>query len=78
MDVVNDLHYAQITGARVNMTLVTGEAIHTGIHEVNEEEGVVSIYAPQAMNDFTTTKKIELDLIGSVMVHKEPWFPSRD
>jgi hypothetical protein len=76
MDLVNDLRYAQTTGVRVDMTLVTGEAIHTGIHEVNEEKGFVSIYAPQAMHDFTTTRKVALDLIGSVTVHKEPWFPS--
>jgi hypothetical protein len=78
MDLANDLRYAQATGVAVELALLDGEPIHTGVHEVNEDGGFVSVYTPQDMGDFTTTKKIPLDLIMWVTVTKDSWFPSAD
>jgi hypothetical protein len=71
--VVDDLRFAQAAPVFVDVTLLNGEKIHSAVHEVNEEEGFASIYDPQAMGDFTTTRKIALDLVSSVGVTEEPW-----
>jgi hypothetical protein len=76
MDLVNDLRYAEATGAAVELALLDSEPIHTGVHEVNSDGGFVSVYAPQDMGDFTTTKRIPLDLITWVTVTKTSWFPA--
>jgi hypothetical protein len=71
--VVDDLRFAQTARLMVEIALLDGENIQTGVHEVNEEGGFVSTYAPQAMGDFTTTRKVPLDLIKWVVVTKESW-----
>jgi hypothetical protein len=78
MDLVNDLRYAEATGVAVELAVLDSEPIHTGVHEVNKDGGFVSVYAPQDMGDFTTTKRIPLDLITWVTVTKNSWFPSAD
>jgi hypothetical protein len=77
MDLVNDLRYAEATGFAVKLAMLDSEPIHTGVHEVNDEGGFVSVYA-QNMGDFTTTKRIPLDLITWVTVTENSWFPSGD
>jgi hypothetical protein len=71
--VVDDLRFAQTERLIVDIALKDGETIHSSVHEVNVEEGFVSTYAPQDMGDFTTTRKIPLDLIKWVVVTKESW-----
>jgi hypothetical protein len=51
MDLVNDLRYAEATGVAVQLAMLDSEPIHTGVHEVNDEGGFVSVYAPQNMGD---------------------------
>jgi hypothetical protein len=51
--------------------LLAGERLLTGVHEVNEEEGFVSLYAPQDLADRFTTRKVPLDAIESVIVTKD-------
>jgi hypothetical protein len=47
--VVDDLRFAQAARLEVEIALLDGEKIQTGVHEVNSDEGFVSTYAPQAM-----------------------------
>jgi hypothetical protein len=71
--VVDDLRFAQTARLVVEIALLDGETIKTGVHEVNTEEGFVSTYAPQAMGDSTTTRRLPFDLIEWVVVTKESW-----
>ena len=71
--VVDDLRFAQTAHLVVDIALLDGETINSGVHEVNEEESFVSTYAPQAMGDSTTARKVPLDLIKWVVVTKESW-----
>jgi hypothetical protein len=68
----DDLRFAQAAGVYVEVRTLSGERLLTGVHDVNEEEGFVSLYAPQDLADKLTTRKIDLDLIGSVVVTKDP------
>lgn len=70
---LNDLRYAQTTRVAVEVHLISGERLLKGVHDVNEEEGFVSLYDPQHLGDDTTTRKIALDLIGSVTVTDVRW-----
>ena len=70
---INDLRYAQTTGVRVEMYLLNGEKLLKGVHDVDEDEGFVSMYAPQNLGDDTTTRKIPLDVIASVTVTDDRW-----
>ena len=71
---VNDLKYAQTTRSCVNVTTLSGEKIGlTGVHEVNDAEGWVSLYSGQTFDDNTTTRKVLFDVIASVEVTDVPW-----
>jgi hypothetical protein len=64
----DDLRYAQTVKRTVNIRLFNGDTLLTGVHEVNEEDGFVSLYDPQRMGDDTTTRKVGLDDITAVTV----------
>jgi hypothetical protein len=66
-----DLKFAQTAGVYVEVRLLSGERLLTGVHDVNEEEGFVSLYAPQNLGDRFTTRKVALDTIESVTVTKD-------
>jgi hypothetical protein len=70
---VNDLRYAQTTEVAVRIRLLSGQELLKGVHEVNEEDGFVSLYDPQTLGDTTTTRKIPLDLIESLTVTDVIW-----
>lgn len=70
---VNDLRYAHITGVAVEVHLVTGEKLLKGVHDVREDEGFVSLFDPQHLGDGTTTRKLALDMIGSITVTDVRW-----
>ena len=70
---VNDFKYAETTGVAVEISLLNGEKLLKGVHEVYEDEGFVSLYDPQVMGDDTTTRKVPLDLIVSVAVTDVQW-----
>jgi hypothetical protein len=55
---------------------MSGETLMTGVHEVHEEDGFVSLYAPQTFGDNTTTRKVDGDLIASVAVTDVEWNPT--
>jgi hypothetical protein len=63
----DDLKYAKTVQRAGEVSLVNGETLFTGVHEVNEEEGFVTFYAPQTFGD-ATTRKVPLDLIASLTV----------
>jgi hypothetical protein len=73
---VNDLRYAQTIGVAVEVDLLTGERILTGVHDVNEDEGFVSFYSPQVHGDTTTTRKVALDLLASVTIIGDMQWPT--
>lgn len=70
---INDFKYAQTTGVAVEVHLLNGEKLLKGVHDVNEEEGFVSLYDPQVFGDNTTTRKVPLDLIASVTITDVQW-----
>jgi hypothetical protein len=69
---VNDLQYAQTTGRFVEIGLLSGESLLKCVHDVNTEEGFVSLYARETLGDKTTTKRIALDQIASTKVTDSP------
>lgn len=70
---VNDFKYAQTTSVAVEVGLLNGEKLIKGVHDVNEDEGFVSLYSPQTFGDNTTTMKVPLDLVASVIVTDVSW-----
>ena len=71
--VTDDLAYAQAAGVCVEIRLLTGEEMLTGVHEIHEEDGFVSLFAPQVFGDDATTRKDGLDLVASVAVTDVQW-----
>jgi hypothetical protein len=71
--ITDDLKYAQAAGVCAEVRLLTGETLLTGVHEVNEGSGFVSLHAPMTFEDNTTTRKVGLDLIASVSVTDVEW-----
>jgi hypothetical protein len=69
-----DFRFAETAGVAVEVVLLTGKKLLTGVHEVQEEDGFVSLYAPQTFGDETTTRKVDGDLIVSITVVTDmPW-----
>ena len=64
---------AQATGVAVDVRLTNGEKLLKGVHDVKEREGIVSLYAPETLDDRTTTREIRLDSIVSVSVTDVRW-----
>lgn len=71
--VENDLRYAQTSGVCVDVTLVNGERLLSGVHSVDEDDDSVSLYAPQHLGDNTTRKRIYLTDIVSLTVTNVRW-----
>jgi hypothetical protein len=71
--VTDDLRYAQAAGVCVEVVLLNGERLLTGVHQVDEEAGFVSLHAPQVFGDDSTTRKVGLDLIASITVTDVAW-----
>jgi hypothetical protein len=72
----NDLQYAQQIGVAVDVGLFNGQLFQAGVADVNEEEGLVSLYRPQAMGETTTRVRIRLDEITSLAVTDIRWGPT--
>lgn len=73
----DDLRFAQASQQYVEVLTISGERFLTCVHDVNEEEGYVSLYAPQTMGDKTTRRKVPLDQITSVVVQTDMPCPDR-
>jgi hypothetical protein len=65
---VDDLRFAQQARVAVEVTLFDGQKFFTGVHDVDEEVGIVSLYEPQTFSDATTRRRVQLADITSVVV----------
>lgn len=74
---VDDLKFAQTAQNFVEVLTLSGDKFVTCVHDVNEVEGYVSLYAPQTLDDKTTRRKVPLDHITSVVVHADMPCPDR-
>jgi hypothetical protein len=57
----------------VDVRLFDGQHFQTGVADVDEEEGLVSLYRPQTMGDTTTRVRVKLDDITSLAVTDIQW-----
>jgi hypothetical protein len=74
-DVIDRLGRAQREQLAVKVTLVNGRQFHAGVHDLNEDEGAVSLYyQPQTFGD-RNTETFELAAIRSVEVTDFEWRP---
>jgi hypothetical protein len=70
VDWADDLRFAQQAGVCVDVTMKSGERYFTGIHEVDEESETASLYGSTYPGDVTSTRRINLRDIASVVVTK--------
>ena len=68
-----DLRFAQQAGVAVDVRLFDGQHFQTGVADVNEEEGLVSLFRPQTMGDVTTRTRVRLEDITSLSVTDIQW-----
>ena len=73
----DDLRFAQASEQYVEVRTLSGDKFLTCVHDVNEEEGYVSLYAAQVMQDTATRRKVPLDHITSVVVQADMPCPDR-
>jgi hypothetical protein len=71
-----DLRFAQQAGVAVDVRLFDGQHFQTGVADVNEEEGLVSLFRPQTMGDVTTRTRVRLEDITSLTVTDIQWGPT--
>jgi hypothetical protein len=71
----DDLRFAQQAGVAVDVHLFNGQHFQAGVADVNEEEGLVSLYRPQTFGDTTTRMRFNLDDITSLTVTDIQWGP---
>jgi hypothetical protein len=69
----DDLRFAQQTGVAVEVDLFDGRHFFTGVVDVDDEEGLVSLHRPQDFGDTTTRVRVRLDDITSVAVTDVHW-----
>ena len=65
---VEDLRFAQQARVAVEVALFDGQKFFTGVHDVDEQVGIVSLYEPQTFSDATTRRRVQLADITSVVV----------
>ena len=69
----DDLRFAQQAGVAVDVRLFDGQRFQTGVADVDEETGLVSLYRPQTFGDTTTRVRVRLDDITSLAVTDIQW-----
>jgi hypothetical protein len=69
----DDLRFAQQAGVAVEVHLFDGQRFQTGVADVDEETGTVSLYRPQTLGDTTTRVRVRLDEITSLAVTDIQW-----
>jgi hypothetical protein len=72
----DDLRFAQGAGLAVRVRTMSGEEFLAGVHEVRDDEGYVSLYAPEHHGDDQTRRKLDYDLIESLTVTDIQWSAS--
>jgi hypothetical protein len=71
-----DLRFAQAANFAVRVRTMSGEEFLAGVHEVHDDEGYVSLYAPEHHGDYATRRKLDYDLIESLTVTDIDWATS--
>jgi hypothetical protein len=69
----DDLKFAQQAEVAVDVRLFDGQHFQTGVADVDEEGGLVSLYRPQTFGDTTTRVRVRLDDITSLTVTDIQW-----
>jgi hypothetical protein len=69
----DDLRFAQQAGVAVEVDLLDGRHFFTGVADVDDESGSVSLHRPQTLEDTTTRVRVRLDDITSVSVTDVQW-----
>lgn len=69
----DDLRFAQTAALAVRIRTMSGEEFLAGVHDVRDDEGYVSLYAPEHHGDDQTRRKPDYDLIESVTVTDIEW-----
>jgi hypothetical protein len=69
----DDLKFAQQAGVAVEVRLFDGQQFFSGVADVDEEAGLVSLYRPQTFGDTTTRVRVRLDDITSLAVTDVQW-----
>lgn len=69
----DDLRFAQTAALAVRIRRMSGEEFLAGVHDVRDDEGYVSLYAPEHRGDDQTRRKLDYDLIESVTVTDIEW-----
>jgi hypothetical protein len=69
----DDLRFAQQAGVAVDVRLFDGQHFQTGVADVDEDAGLVSLYRPQTFGDTTTRVRVRLDDITSLAVTDVRW-----
>ena len=64
----DDLRFAQQAGVAVEVNLFDGQQFFTGVADVDDEGGFVSLHRPQTFGDLTTRARVRLEDITSVTV----------
>jgi hypothetical protein len=73
----DDLRFAQQAGVAVEVRLFDGQQFFTGVADINEEDGLVSLHRPQTFGDLTTRVRVRLDDITSLTVTDVQWGNAR-
>jgi hypothetical protein len=71
--IVDDLRFAEKADLAVRVRTMSGEEFLAGVHEVHDDEGYVSLYAPEHHGDQATRRKVDLDLVESLTVTDIKW-----
>jgi hypothetical protein len=71
----NALEGARDLGVAVELRLITGEKLLTGLHDWNGDEGWFSVYAPQHFQDNDTTRTVMVHQVSSWTVTDTPYHP---
>lgn len=69
----DSLEAARALGVAVEIRLVGGENLTTGLHTWHERGGWFSVYAPQSPGDRNTTRKIMFHQVGSWELTNHPF-----
>ena len=68
-----NLRFAQQAEKCVEITMTTGQKFMTGVHDVDEDQGLFTLYTPQHMGDETTRTTLHLADIASLSVTEISW-----
>jgi hypothetical protein len=69
----DDLRFAQQAGVAVDVRLFDGQQFQTGVADVDEENGSVSLYRIEGLREPTARIRVKLEDITSLAVTDIQW-----